>query len=591
MTENEIPDGAPKFPKAEPSEPMAVSDQGPTEAKEGEVASEPRRPRNPRFGRKGGKFGPKRPRPEDGSNEQAPTSSEDGSFSAKPSRHRPTGRGSHARTSTSNKPNPLKEQSEMLFAKVVSGEFDAILETPEIPQVSLSGDMNDDQSQAVIVDPSLKALEDAQSREWKEDQDGESSEAEDPNLQYQFANINELPMSMRDEVWSDLDGLDDDVEDEDTVKLHKVLADAGMGSRREMEDLIIQGRVSVNSMPAHIGQRIGATDQVRINGKLVHRKIQTKPPRVLMYHKPTGEIVSQSDPEGRPTVFERLPKAKNGRWIAVGRLDFNTEGLLLFTTSGELANRLMHPRYGIEREYAVRIFGELEHEQSQLLKNGVTLEDGVAKFLRLADGGGDGSNRWYHVALTEGKNREVRRMFEAVGHMVSRLIRTRYGIFVLPPRLRRGQFEEVPADQVVQLMKMAGLKTANLALSGAGKPQQRGHDRQQDGHGQPDPMQTSVSYWGSREALKMADGRLGLTQHKNGQNGQNGNGNHPSGAKKNGRSNQGRPGARVSHEHGFAGAAGSGGPNPRNARNSRNPKNRPKSNFKGPRPKKSSDLG
>ena len=590
MTENDIPDGAPKLPKMESSEQTVVSDQTSTGAQEGAASTEPRRPRNPRFGRKGGKFGPKRPRPEDGTQEPI-QASEDGVSTPKPNRHRPASRGPHARTSASNKPNPIKEQSEMLFAQVVSGEFDAILETPEKPEASLNGEMSDDQSQAVIVDPSLKALEDAQSRDWKEDHDGESSESDEPIQQYQFANVNELPMSMRDEVWSDLDGLDDDVEDEDTVKLHKVLADAGMGSRREMEDLIIQGRVSVNSMPAHIGQRIGATDQVRINGKLVHRKIQTKPPRVLMYHKPTGEIVSQSDPEGRPTVFDRLPKAKNGRWIAVGRLDFNTEGLLLFTTSGELANRLMHPRYGIEREYAVRIFGELEHEQTQLLKNGVTLEDGVAKFLRLADGGGDGSNRWYHVALTEGKNREVRRMFEAVGHMVSRLIRTRYGIFVLPPRLRRGQFDEVPADQVVQLMKMAGLKTANLALSGTGKPHQRGQDRQQDSHGQPDPMQTSVSYWGSREALKMADGRLGLTQHKSGQNGQTGNGNHPSGAKKNGRSNQGRPGARVSHEHGFAGASGNGGPNPRNARNSKNTKNRPKSNFKGPRPKKSSDLG
>ncbi len=587
MTENDMPDSAPKLPKVEPSDQSQASDQIANSAKDGEVGTESRRPRNPRFGRKGGKYGAKRPRPEEGGNDQVPTP-EGVSTNPRPSRHRPGGRGPQVRAPATNKPNPLKEQSEMLFAQVVSGEFDAILETPEKSHASLNSDMSDEQSQEVIVDRSLKALEDAQSREWKEDQDADSSENEEPINQYQFANVNELPMSMRDEVWSDLDGLDDDVEDEDTVKLHKVLADAGMGSRREMEDLIIQGRVSVNSMPAHIGQRIGATDQVRINGKLVHRKIQTKPPRVLMYHKPTGEIVSQSDPEGRPTVFDRLPKAKNGRWIAVGRLDFNTEGLLLFTTSGELANRLMHPRYGIEREYAVRILGELEHDQAQLLKNGVTLEDGVAKFLRLADGGGDGANRWYQVALTEGKNREVRRMFEAVGHMVSRLIRTRYGIFVLPPRLRRGQVEEVPADQVVQLMKMAGLKTANLNLSGAGKPPQRGHDRQQDSHGQPDPMQTSVSYWGSREALKMADGHLGLTQHRSGQNG---NGNHPSGAKKNGRSNQGRPGARVSHEHGFAGAAGSGSPNPRNARNSRNVKSRPKSNFKGPRTKKSSEMG
>ncbi len=304
-----------------------------------------------------------------------------------------------------------------------------------------------------------------------------------------------------------------------------------------------------------------------------------------MYHKPTGEIVSQSDPEGRPTVFDRLPKAKNGRWIAVGRLDFNTEGLLLFTTSGELANRLMHPRYGIEREYAVRILGELEHDQAQLLKNGVALDDGVAKFLRLADGGGDGANRWYHVALTEGKNREVRRMFEAVGHMVSRLIRTRYGIFVLPPRLRRGQYEEVPTDQVVQLMKMAGLKTANLAFGNNNKSSQRSSDRQQDSHGQPDPMQTSVSYWGSREALKMADGHLGLTQHKGGQTG---NANGHNGAKKGNRN--GRHTGKVSHEHGFAGSNSGMGHNPNGPKNSRNAKKRPKPGFKGPKTKKPSDL-
>ena len=210
------------------------------------------------------------------------------------------------------------------------------------------------------------------------------------------------------------------------------------------------------------GQRVGPTDQVRINGKMVHRKIQTKPPRVIMYHKPAGEIVSQSDPEGRPTVFDRLPKAKQGRWIAVGRLDFNTEGLLLFTTSGELANRLMHPRYGVEREYAARILGDLEPEQEKLLKTGVQLDDGVARFLRLISGGGEGANRWYHVALTEGRNREVRRMFEAVGHIVSRLIRTRYGLFVLPPRLRRGRWEEVPSDQIVQLMKLAEIGRAHV---------------------------------------------------------------------------------------------------------------------------------
>ena len=584
MTEHDTSNETPKEIPSETIQKDLTSTEHSVASENGsaEGTGEPRRPRNPRFGRKGGKFGPKRPRPENTTGEPSASDSNTANTNSK-SRH--PHRHPQAKANPTNKVNPLKEQSELLFAQVVSGEFDAILETPESSGQINKNDHSDENVQTSIVDPVLKALEEAQSKEWNVDQDAESNEPEESVNQYQFANVNELPLSMRDEVWSDLDGLDDEVEDEDTVKLHKVLADAGMGSRREMEDLIIQGRVSVNSMPAHIGQRIGATDQVRINGKIVHRKIQTKPPRVLMYHKPTGEIVSQSDPEGRPTVFDRLPKAKNGRWIAVGRLDFNTEGLLLFTTSGELANRLMHPRYGIEREYAVRILGELEHDQAQLLKNGVALDDGVAKFLRLADGGGDGANRWYHVALTEGKNREVRRMFEAVGHMVSRLIRTRYGIFVLPPRLRRGQYEEVPTDQVVQLMKMAGLKTANLAFGNNNKSSQRSSDRQQDSHGQPDPMQTSVSYWGSREALKMADGHLGLTQHKGGQTG---NANGHNGAKKGNRN--GRHTGKVSHEHGFAGSNSGMGHNPNGPKNSRNAKKRPKPGFKGPKTKKPSDL-
>jgi len=396
------------------------------------------------------------------------------------------------------KANPLAEESQALFASVVSGEFDAALDAPEAePEVTHEMVA---QTLAEIAEEDREHAEDGAEKELA------AEEEVMPTLQ--FSSVDELPLSLRDEVWSDLDDVDEEGFDEDTVKLHKVLADAGMGSRRDMEDLIIQGRVSVNGMPAHIGQRVGPTDQVRINGKMVHRKIATKPPRVIMYHKPAGEIVSQSDPEGRPTVFDRLPKAKQGRWIAVGRLDFNTEGLLLFTTSGELANRLMHPRYGVEREYAARILGELDPEQEKQLKTGVQLDDGVAKFLRLIAGGGEGANRWYHVALTEGRNREVRRMFEAVGHVVSRLIRTRYGLFVLPPRLRRGRWEEVPSDQIVQLMKMAGLKVPQ----GMGdKPRRdprdgRGH-RSESGGGQPDPMQTSVSYWGSKDALRQASSR------------------------------------------------------------------------------------
>jgi len=239
--------------------------------------------------------------------------------------------------------------------------------------------------------------------------------------------------------------------DDDTPKLHKVLAEAGMGSRREMEELIIAGRVSVNGEPAHIGQRIMPTDQVRINGKLIKRKLANRPPRVLLYHKPAGEIVSHADPEGRPSVFDKLPQMKTAKWLAVGRLDFNTEGLLLLTTSGDLANRFMHPRYNVEREYAVRVVGELAEGNRQKLLHGVELEDGPANFLRIQDGGGEGSNRWYHVALAEGRNREVRRMFEAAGLLVSRLIRTRHGAVTLPKGLHRGRPESADRGRYAQI--------------------------------------------------------------------------------------------------------------------------------------------
>ncbi|MBC7503025.1 MAG: pseudouridine synthase [Herminiimonas sp.] len=245
--------------------------------------------------------------------------------------------------------------------------------------------------------------------------------------------------------------------DDDAPKLHKVLAEAGLGSRRDMEELIVAGRVSVNGEPAHIGQRILPQDQVRINGKLIQRKVSKRPPRVLVYHKPAGEIVSHNDPDGRPSVFDRLPTMKAGKWLAIGRLDFNTEGLLLFTTSGDLANRLMHPRYGIDREYAVRTLGELEEGMRQKLLAGIELEDGMAQFSRVADGGGEGVNKWYRVTIGEGRNREVRRMFEAIGLTVSRLIRTRYGALTLPPNLKRGRWEEMDEHAVRDLLSASGL--------------------------------------------------------------------------------------------------------------------------------------
>lgn len=286
--------------------------------------------------------------------------------------------------------------------------------------------------------------------------------------------------------------------DDDAPKLHKVLAEAGMGSRREMEELIVAGRVSVNGEPAHIGQRIMPTDQVRINGKPVKRRVQTKPPRVLLYHKPTGEIVSHADPEGRPSVFDKLPPMKTAKWLAVGRLDFNTEGLLMLTTSGDLANRFMHPRYSVEREYAVRVVGELAEGARQKLLHGIELEDGPANFLRIRDGGGEGTNHWYHVALAEGRNREVRRMFEAVGLMVSRLIRTRHGPITLPRSLRRGRWEELEENQVRSLMATVGLKAP---------AEEKGAHRQSAERRQPDPMQTSMGFI-NREPVLTAHGRF-----------------------------------------------------------------------------------
>ncbi len=249
-------------------------------------------------------------------------------------------------------------------------------------------------------------------------------------------------------------------------KLHKVLADAGIGSRREMEELIIAGRVSVNGEPAHIGQRVGENDAVRVNGRPITRINTKKPPRVILYHKPAGEIVSHDDPNGRATVFSRLPRMKVGKWLSIGRLDLNTEGLLIFTTSGELSNRLLHPRYGNEREYAVRVLGELGPEQRQSLLDGVTLDDGPASFGMIEFIGGEGSNRWYRVTLNEGRNREVRRMFESIGLTVSRLIRTRFGDIVLPTTLRRGRWEELDPKLVSALMVQVGLIRDDDATDG-----------------------------------------------------------------------------------------------------------------------------
>ena len=347
-------------------------------------------------------------------------------------------------------------------------------------------------------------------------------------------------------------------------KLHKVLAQAGLGSRLEMEQLILQGRISVNAEPAHIGQRIQFGDTIKVNGKAVRIRIDAPPARVLAYHKPVGEVVTHDDPQNRPTVFRRLPKLFQGKWQSVGRLDLNTEGLLLLTSSGELANRLMHPRFGLEREYAVRVLGALSNDEKKRLLEGVTLDDGSAQFTSIEPGGGEGANCWYKVTISEGRNREVRRMFEAVGHAVSRLIRIRYGAMVLPRGLKRGAFVELDerellaltsaadrADQASQLGEDAvgteasvrgrSLGRADVAVNqsrrasavGVGKPstpvnrqgtlatrsQRLGRTA---GPTQPDPLKTTFGYIGADTLTRQRDDKLPGRQRSGGSRSNNG---------------------------------------------------------------------
>jgi 23S rRNA pseudouridine2605 synthase len=324
----------------------------------------------------------------------------------------------------------------------------------------------------------------------------------------------------------------------ESPKLHKVLAQAGMGSRLEMEQLIVEGRISVNGEPAHVGQRIQYNDVIKVNGKQVRVRMTPPPPRVLAYHKPAGEVVSHDDPQNRPTVFRRLPKLYQGKWQSVGRLDLNTEGLLLLTSSGELANRLMHPRFGLQREYAVRVLGALSNEEKQRLLDGVRLDDGMAQFASIENGGGEGANCWYRVTIGEGRNREVRRMFEAVGHAVSRLIRIRYGAMMLPRGLKRGVWVELDELDIAKLTSAAGMEQPaepaprgrrpvgrgkeatggrNFGNTGSSRgevptgirrssmfapqPKFEGGKPGKGGGGQPDPMKTSLGYIG-QDALK-----------------------------------------------------------------------------------------
>jgi 23S rRNA pseudouridine2605 synthase len=249
-------------------------------------------------------------------------------------------------------------------------------------------------------------------------------------------------------------------------KLQKVLANAGMGSRREMEKWIEAARISVNGKIATLGDRVEPADKIRVDGNPLSTPNDAPACRVLMYNKPEGELCSRKDPEGRATVFDRLPNIRNGRWIAVGRLDINTSGLLLFTNDGELANRLMHPKHEVEREYSVRVFGEVEDKMLKRLTDGVELEDGKAKFTHIVKKPGDeeSQNTWYNVSLSEGRNREVRRLWESQGVQVSRLMRVRYGTLELQKRLPQGGWVELGLPDLNTLRQSVKLAAETQTL-------------------------------------------------------------------------------------------------------------------------------
>lgn len=241
-------------------------------------------------------------------------------------------------------------------------------------------------------------------------------------------------------------------------RIQKLLSQAGVGSRRQIEKWIVEGRIEINRKPAQLGDHATENDFITLDGRPIKLNIlMPSKRRVLLYHKPIGEICTRSDPENRKTVFESLPQLRSGRWIAIGRLDINTCGLLLFTNDGELANRLMHPSYEIEREYAVRVLGEVTDEMIERMLKGVTLDDGVAKFDSIRDAGGEGANHWYHVTLHEGRQREVRRIWESQGVTVSRLIRVRFGPVELPRHIKPGKYEDLTESEIKVLCHIVGL--------------------------------------------------------------------------------------------------------------------------------------
>ncbi len=269
-------------------------------------------------------------------------------------------------------------------------------------------------------------------------------------------------------------------------KLQKVLARAGLGSRRQIERWIEEGRITIDNTPATLGARVTPDQTLRVDKRIIPTHALESKHRVLIYHKPEGEVCTRSDPQGRATVFDKLPTLRGARWIVIGRLDFNTSGLLLFTTDGELANRLMHPSYEIEREYAVRILGKVSAEMLARLKEGVMLEDGPARFDVVTEAGGAGANHWYHVVLKEGRNREVRRLWEAVGVKVSRLIRIRYGAISLPPHFHARRFIEADEATMKDLYQSAGLNLPASAPKLARRETRKSHETNKSTRRPPD---------------------------------------------------------------------------------------------------------
>ncbi len=257
-------------------------------------------------------------------------------------------------------------------------------------------------------------------------------------------------------------------------RIQKYLANQGVGSRRQIDALLQQGRISVNGKVAKPGDQIDGREKIAIDGKLQRLQRQVARPKILMYHKPVGEVCTRSDPEGRADVYQNLPGLNQGRWVSIGRLDINTSGLLLFTNDGSLANRLMHPSYEVEREYAVRVHGEVNLEMLQQLRDGVELDDGPAHFNDIIDSGGTGSNHWYHVVLTEGRNREVRRLWEAVGVEVSRLVRVRYDHFKLPKWLKPGKSRFLDEEVVSRVYHRLGLEKKSRSQPSSRRQRGRG---------------------------------------------------------------------------------------------------------------------